>query len=112
MASKKKVNILGTDYNWIETTKHPILENTDGACGTYDKTIVIEVDLFPNSVPINGNIEGERQEKSRCIKRHEIIHAYFNESGVRAYGNDERLVDWLTVMLPKIFETFKEMDCI
>ena len=110
--TKRKVNILGTSYNLIETTNHPLLKTVDGVCGRYDKTILIESDLLSGSVPVNNDLDAEIRAKNAMIKRHEILHAYLNECGLLRYSNDELLVNCLATLLPKIYETYTEVGCI
>lgn len=43
------------------------------------------------------------------VIRHEVIHAFFAESGLIEYGNDEVLVDWMAKQLPKIQETVEKI---
>ena len=52
--------------------------------------------------------------------RHEIIHAFFNESGLSdnsfeftgAWAKNEEMVDWLAIQSPKIFRVFQELDIL
>lgn len=46
------------------------------------------------------------------VLRHEIIHAYFFESGLLDYGTNEQLVDWIVLQFPKMLETFKRIEAI
>jgi len=109
----KKVNILGTDYRWIETTaeKDSRLEDADGYCTNYAKEILIETEIFKkDQVP---KIEEQRMVRSKFIKRHEIIHAFFNESGLGdKYGADEELVTWIAWQFPKILKIYQEVDAL
>lgn len=115
------VNILGTEYT-IEKVK--ISECDDlrdnkfcGICKYLEKKIYIgdasEEEYF-------GKLSDESQNKSMNeTMRHEIIHAYFNESGLRSssgnvdrWSENEEMVDWIAIQFPKILATFKEMGCI
>ena len=52
--------------------------------------------------------------------RHEIIHAFFNESGLQdsankfdgAWSKNEEMIDWFAIQPPKIFKLFKELDIL
>lgn len=52
--------------------------------------------------------------------RHEIMHAFLNESGLSdssnrfdgAWAKNEEMVDWLAIQSPKIFSTFKKMNIL
>ena len=65
----------------------------------------------------------DRESVGRLFRetlRHELIHAFLSESGLGScslrydYGwsQNEEMVDWLAVMAPRIFEKFKELNCI
>ena len=45
------------------------------------------------------------------VLRHEIIHAFLYESGLRNYSADETLVDWLAAQFPKMFAAFENAEC-
>lgn len=104
------VNILGTEYAFNETSNRDDsgLSDRDGYCDEYTKVIAIETDYIEN---IPGNI-GDYGAFKRKVKRHEIIHAYLAESGLREYNEDEMLVDWIAWQFPKMLKTFKEVDAI
>ena len=106
-----KVNILGQDYEIIKQTKgeNPKLEDSYGFCEIYSKKIVIDdsigkdndkktvenIDLFINKV-----------------MRHEVIHAFFGESGLDTntdFARNEELVDWLAYQIPKIWRVLVEL---
>ena len=44
--------------------------------------------------------------------RHEIIHAFMNESGLDAastpWAHDESLINWLEIMIPRIEQAYKQ----
>lgn len=51
--------------------------------------------------------------------RHEVIHAYLDESGlgsctvpVEAWAVNEEMVDYFATMMPKIYKTFEELDLV
>ena len=52
--------------------------------------------------------------------RHELIHAFLNESGLSdssncyegAWTKNEEMVDWFAIQSPKIFEVFKEVSVL
>lgn len=53
----------------------------------------------------------------REVLRHEIFHAFLNQSGLRwntensvnGWATNEEMVDWLAIQSPKIFKVFKEL---
>lgn len=119
---KKTVNVLGTEYT-IETHKtsdDSYLKNNNfsGYCDEEEKLIVIadtsEKEFF-------GELS-EMVQKSYSNKtlRHELIHAFLNESGLSAnamaskaaWSKNEEMVDWLAIQLPKIFKLVQELDIL
>lgn len=104
----KKVNILGTEYSIeIDDT----LEKTefDGLCKEYDKRISIR-----NAGSMLNDDDSTDIKKIRFdeVLRHEIIHAFFYESGLDDYSRNEQLVDWIAKQFPKLEKAFKEADCL
>lgn len=104
------INILGTEYEVVRQTEreNPKLETANGLCEVYSNRIVLrEIDDDPNNYE---NIEAYK----RKVFRHEIIHAFLAESGLRAdsWAENEEMVDWFASQAPKIFETFVQLDLL
>ena len=106
-----KIKILGTEYEIVQKdrSEDPLLEEREGYCDNSVKKIVI------------CNIKKERGSKEdlktvkRKILRHEIIHAFFFESGLDVnseWGSDETLVDWIALQFPKMEKVFKAAGCM
>ena len=61
---------------------------------------------------------GEPVVYLKKVIRHEIIHAFLSESGLREnwehkeYGHEETTVDWFAVMFPKMIEVFRKCDAL
>lgn len=111
---KKTVNILGTEYEiLIQSEKdNPKLKECSGLCEQYSKKIII--DDFENQKDDPMLVENFEEFKNKVL-RHEVIHAYFGESGLRSESNfaeNEELVDWIAIMLPRIFKTCKELNIL
>lgn len=116
-----KVNILGTTYSikYMNKGKDETFEENDwcGYCSNNPKAIVI---LNLNSLPEWKKEKQEIiQEAQNTTLRHEIVHAFLNESGLqccsyspRAWAKNEEMVDWIATQSPKIFKAFKETNCI
>lgn len=96
------VNILGTDYE-LKEDKSIIDSGLDGLCKEYSKEIVIrpcEEMLSPRD-----NME-DKIKRYREVMRHEIIHAFFSEAGLDDYSDNEQLVNWLAIQIPKMNDVF------
>lgn len=98
----KYVNILGTKYKIIKKTKkeEKRLDNCHGFIDWTSKEIIVEKN-------IEGNVENIEVYKNKVL-RHEIVHGFFMESGLIDYSNDEDLVDWIAIQLPKLLEATKD----
>lgn len=113
-----KVNILGTDYDIVSGSReqYPGLKVADGYTDTSIKQIVI-LD-FNTLEKDDANIK-DFLTLTKKVKRHEIIHTFFYESGLWVNSNDveqwamnEEMIDWFAIQFPKIYKVFKDADCI
>ena len=117
-----KINILGTEYT-IKTVKISECEMLQkehwaGCCSEESKEIIV-ADISEESYFPYMNDE-EKETFRKKILRHEIIHAFLNESGLSdssstpdgGWAKHEEMVDWFALQLPKIFEAFKEVGCL
>ena len=108
------VDILGTEYSIHKQSakENSKLEDNNGICEQYSKEIILNtLDEEKQDVMCVENVE----EFEKKVLRHEIIHAYLGESGLRSsseWAENEEMVDWFAIQLPKIFKTFKELDVI
>ena len=98
MSENKTVNILGQDYTvkYENTRTEAILKDADGECRWYKKEIVIDDEL-------------EEKEHKIFVIRHEVLHAFFAESGLRKYRDDEDIINWIAWNFDKIKEVFDEL---
>lgn len=111
----RKVNVLGTEYS-IEVkteSEDEILKNNDGYCDNTTKQIVVLKMDSDNCTIHNPKVYFNK------VLRHEIIHAFLFESGLNECTNpkvgnlhDEQMVDWIAFQFPKIYDAFKEADCL
>ena len=103
------VDILGTKYDVrIRNEKEdPELKNLNGYCMTLSKTITVD--------DKRNNIEGQDDITKRTL-RHEILHAFFYESGpdneAPWSSAEEQLVDWIALQLPKIVKACQEVGAL
>lgn len=106
------VDVLGTRYNIKSVdrnTDDKRLEGANAYCDYYAKEIVA--------------IKYEETEESfkdipafnRKTLRHEIVHAFLAESGLRRNCNwacEEEMVDWIAIQFPKMLKAFQEANAI
>ncbi len=118
--SKTTVNILGTKWEIRkEDFDQPELKgkNRSGYCFFNAKRIVIE-DLSTDEA-WKDESESVRKSRENEILRHEIMHAFLDESGLSqcsaecdAWAVNEEMVDWLAIQSPKIYKVFSELDIL
>lgn len=114
----RKVNVLGTKYTIIDGVPQEKLgDGVAGFCDPFKKEILI-LDFWKHP-----EWKTEETEKlatmKREVMRHEIVHAFLNESGLKecatsSYGpwaQNEEMVDWLAIHGPKICTAWKEAGC-
>lgn len=104
-----KMNILGTDYELIKECDELVELNVDGECQSYGKIIRIRP-LKKMLLPKDS--DAIKQRRYNEVVRHEVIHAFFHESGLDRYSADEELVDWLAMQFPKLYRLFKEHEVL
>lgn len=117
-----KVDILGTKYDVlrVDVKQDKIIEkmNYGGYCDGTNKKIVI-LNLKSTTEWKNESDQCIRKQENETL-RHEIIHAFFNESGLqwssfipdKAWTKNEEMVDWFAIQFPKILKAFKEAGCL
>ena len=116
------VNILGTPYT-VTTKKYDEEEaferrSIDGYCDGMTKEIVI------CDMTTYKGWEHEPKETAIISQketlRHEIVHAFFNESGlmdsslsiVEPLAKNEEMIDWIALQGPKIYKAWQEADAL
>lgn len=119
---KDKVNVLGTVYT-IET--HKVSEDEymqknhlAGYCCEESKLIVI-ADMSEKEYFADMD-EREQEIYRKKTLRHELIHAFLNESGLSdsasvpagSWAKHEEMVDWFAIQFPKIQDAFIEAGCL
>lgn len=100
------VNILGTEYVVTRNTSAIEGMGADGICYPFDKKIIYR-DL-KDFLDKEDSITAKMVRREEVI-RHEVIHAFFAESGLSSYGNDEVLVYWIAKQFPKIDEVVRKI---
>lgn len=117
-----KINILGTKYKIItrKISEDEIMSknNWAGYCAEDAKTIVIadtsEERYFPDMT------EKEKKTYIKKIIRHEIVHAFLNESGLSVntstpacgWAKHEEMIDWIAIQFPKMQKAFKKAGAL
>lgn len=110
----KFVDVLGTRYVIrMDVSAEDMPEDADGCVDvTTHKIKIAKMEPDKNSVQ-------DMEAYKKKVLRHEIIHAFFYESGIwnssgssECWGMDEQITDWMAIQSPKLFQAFKEAGCI
>lgn len=102
----QKINVLGTTYTVKELPDKQVAEEMHGTlgeyggyCNSYSKEIIIcKNDMCAENEKVKGELQSE-------ALRHELVHAFLNESGLKANSNwatNEEIVDWVAIQVPKM----------
>lgn len=116
------VNILGTDYKIIikKYDEDELFKKNgwDGYCNEILKEIVVcDMSTYP------GFEKGAKEEidlTQKQILRHEIVHAFFDESGLSCnslqysggWAKNEEMVDWFAIQGEKIYKAWESVNAI
>jgi hypothetical protein len=109
------LNILGSKWKLKVVPRYadPMFETVDGYADRSIRTMFVAEDSAHTIDDLK-----DWSEYQKVVKRHEIIHAYFFESGLAqdmyhpAYGHCEQSIDFFAIQFPKMIETFKKADAL
>lgn len=106
------VNILGEEYKVITEVSiedDEYLKKVWAYCDSSVKKIVVS-----ETKEEIGSLEDLKKFKDEAT-RHEVIHAFLDESGLKENSNwarNEEMVDFFAIQFPKIIKVFKELEII
>ena len=112
-----KVNVLGTNYEIIfkNDNEEPRLKENWGFTDFHTKEIYIRDDIEEEKEDSCKNLIDFKNK----VMRHEILHAFLYESGLRensnkvfAWAENEEMVDWFAIQIPKIVKVYKELNIL
>ncbi|MDD3001760.1 MAG: hypothetical protein PHF29_08395 [Candidatus Riflebacteria bacterium] len=96
-----KLDILGEKYKVKETNGEQYEKfEADGFCEWWAKEIHIKDDIGEQKEDCLMNMKEYRNNTIR----HEIVHAFLFESGMKKYERDEEIVEWIARNILKINE--------
>jgi len=114
------VNILGAEYEILFKLldEDDVLKDYDGYCDSPNKTLVVK--KYTEEEQKKDNMTDNIEQYNKKVLRHEIIHAFFYESGLSgnsmqydgAWAMNEEMVDWIAIQFPKILKAFQEANCL
>lgn len=112
-----KANILGTDYKIYlkNEEEEPRLKKNWGFIDFHTKEIYIRDDIEEEKEDDCKNLIDFKNK----VMRHEILHAFLYESGLRensctslAWAENEEMVDWFAIQFPKILKVYGELNIL
>lgn len=119
---KKSVSVLGTKYSITRRNfdKDAVLKENSfaGYCnGVLKEIVVADASTLPGADNMSAN---EKLIFEKTILRHEIVHAFLNESGLEdstlayngGWSRNEELVDWIALQGPKLYRAWIEAEAI
>lgn len=108
------IDILGTRYKiaYENEGSNPKLKECVGLCEQYSKEIIVnDLKDLQNDVMCVEKIENFQKK----ILRHEIIHAFLGESGLRSqsdWAECEEMIDWFAIQHEKLHKAFEEAGAL
>ena len=116
-----KLEVLGTVYTIKEAMYQDDLMFEENNCDGYTNAITKEIALCVSTThPCHKGLSGaEHLMLRKEILRHEIVHAFLDESGLRSsacgtecWPQNEEMVDWIALQGPKIYAAWKKADAL
>lgn len=118
----QKINILGQNYtvSWVKKGQDAYMDKMGFAgycCGIEKKIVILDLKSIPE---YKDETDEYCKKYEDCTMRHEVIHAFLNESGLQwnsftpdeAWAKNEEMVDWIAIQFPKILEVYRKLGCI
>ena len=120
MQKTTTVDILGTKYIvhiGVDPAKDEKITDLYGYCSASERKIVI-VDM-DKLAEWDGHTTKAKEKHQKETLRHEILHAFFDESGLRSsclnysgsWALNEEMVDWFAIQYPKIKKVYQILNC-
>ena len=118
----KKIPVLGTEYTirFVEAGQDEYMEKMHygGYCSADSHEIYILL-LNTHEEWVNET-EEKIEHQQRITLRHELVHAFLNESGLQwnsftpdsAWARNEEMVDWVAIQFPKLLKAFEQADAL
>lgn len=117
----KNVNVLGTEYvieirKWDEDEQ--LNKNAWAGYCCQNKPLIVIADLEDKEHFVFDD-DAEKESYFKSCLRHEIVHAFLNESGLKdsfehanRSGHEETMVDWIANQFPKILKAYEEAGAL
>ena len=108
-----QVSILGSNWYIHESDEiqEPRLIGADGFCDDSTKEIFVDSLEKIDKSCAKKNLESHKKK----VLRHEITHAFLCESGLAEcsdWAMNEEMVDWIARQGLKLYEAWKQAECV
>ena len=118
-----KYKIIFANEDEVHDGKFPHLFRSYGSLLSPSRVILIRDfdDELPLATAEEGGADNNFIPLRNSALRHEILHAYLNECGLRFNANstgdkpwsrNEEMIDWFAWVSPKIFNTYSELGIL
>lgn len=109
-----RVDILGTTYKILyqNEKQNPKLQDNNGLCEQYSKKIILDDGSTYKDDPL---VFENYEDLENKILRHEIIHAFLGESGLRSnsdWAENEEMVDYFAIQFEKLAVAMVKTKCL
>lgn len=116
-----KIDVLGTKYTVVRVKagqdEYMDKMHFGGYCdGILKRIVLLDLKTVPDW---QEESEDRITQQEKETMRHELIHAFLNESGLEwnshscdAWAKNEEMVDWFAIQMPKLLKAFKAADCL
>lgn len=120
-AVRQTAMILGTEYRieihkWSEDKELSQNSWAGYCCSDFPLIVIADLD---DEEHFWFSSEEEKDVYFKSCLRHEIIHAFLNESGLKdnfehvpRMGHEETMVDWIANQFPKIAAVYEELGIL
>jgi hypothetical protein len=105
------INILGQDYDLQEVGGNDdarMSDDLDGYCDGWGKIIRLRNDYNLKN-PCNVS---DMEAYKRNVKRHEILHAFFEECSIKENQSIEAMCEWIARQFPKLEKAFQQAGAL
>lgn len=112
------MNVLGTKYEIVRLPADKMEDGFGGFCNPDLRRI--EILRLETLDEWRHESAEQRNEREKLFLRHEIVHAFLNESGLRdnsatftiSWAKNEEMVDWIAIQGTKIYKAWQEAGAL
>lgn len=122
-----EISVLGTTYTIVTKKYDEVPDFKDRSCNGFCDALLHKIVLCDmHTWPADGGQDWTKEPEevhtlqAKYTTRHEIVHAFLNESGLQEsaaefngpWAQFEEMVDWWAIQGPKVYQVWKEADAL